>query len=204
MALTANRTGLEGMAHVFRRPMQSFLALARQVPRFISAQDGGTEFVEFAIVILPFLAVVIAIFQISYFLFAQQTLQTAAAEFGRQFMTNQGPAQNATVNGNGQLKSTAAICNIISPLLSCGSVVVNVQSYQDYQSANTSAPSMYDNNCNAINSWNYTAGNPGQVVVIQLMYPLRIITGPLGFGLSNVCNGNMMVMGVTAIRVEPS
>jgi len=99
MALTANRTGLEGMAHVFRRPMQPFRALARQVSRFISAQDGGAEFVEFAIVILPFLAVVIAILQISYFLFAQQTLQTAAVEFGRQFMTNQGPAQTRLSTG---------------------------------------------------------------------------------------------------------
>ena len=189
---------------MFRRPTQPFRALARQVSRFISAQDGGTEFIEFAIVAPAFLAVVIAILQISYFLFAQQTLQTAAVEFGRQFMTNQSPAQNTTVNGNGQLKSTAAICNIIRPLLSCGSVIVNVQSFTDYQSANTSAPSMYDSSCNAVTSWNYTAGNPGQVVVIQLMYPLTIVTGPLGFALSNVCNGNMMVMGVTAIRVEPS
>ncbi|HEV3396213.1 MAG TPA: TadE/TadG family type IV pilus assembly protein [Xanthobacteraceae bacterium] len=175
----------------------------RSVCRFGRAHDGATA-VEFALVAPALLATLIAILEISYFLFAQQTLQTAAVEAGRLFMTNQGPTQNNTVNGNGQLSSTSGICNIIKPLLSCGSVIVNVQSYQDYQSANTSMPSLYDSNCNAVTSWNYTAGSPGQVVVVQLIYPLTIVPGPLGFALSNVCNGKMQIMGVTAIRVEPS
>jgi len=175
----------------------------RDASRFARSYDGATA-VEFALVVPAFLAVVIAILQICYFLFAQQTLQTAAGEFGRQFMTNQAAAKGTVVNGNGQLKSSASICSLISPLLSCGSVVVNVQSYQGYQTANTSMPSMFDNNCNTITSWNYDAGAPGQVVVIQLMYPLKIVTGPLGFALSNTCGGNMQVMGVTAVRVEPS
>ena len=197
------------MAHMFRRPTRPFPALARQISRFVSAQDGGTEFVEFALVAPAFLAVVIALLQICYVLFAQQTLQTAAVEFGRQFMTNQAPTQGSTVNGSGQLKSTSSICNIIAPLLSCGSVIVNVQSYVDWQSANTSQPSTYQINttthtCAAVTNWNYTAGGPGQIVVIQLLYPLNIITGPLGFALSNNCNGSMDVMGVTAVRVEPS
>jgi Flp pilus assembly protein TadG len=176
----------------------------RNVSRFRHAGCGATA-VEFAMIAPVFLATLIAILEVSYFLFAQQTLQTAAVEMGRLFMTNQGPAQNNTVNANGQLVSGSSVCNIIQPLLSCGSVIVNVQSYQNYGSANTSMPSLYDSSCNAVTSWNYTAGAPGQVVVIQLLYPVTIVTGPLGFALSNVaCNGKMEVMGVTAIRVEPS
>jgi Flp pilus assembly protein TadG len=196
--------GIERMAHMLRRPTRPFRTLARQISRFISAQDGGTEFVEFEIVFPVFIAMIVAMLEICYFLFAQQTLQTAAVEMGRQFMTNQAPSQGSTVNASGQLKSGSSVCNIIQPLLSCGSVIVNVQSYQDYGSANTGMPSLYYNNCNANTSWTYTAGPPGQIVVIQLMYPLKIVTGPLGFALSNSCNGDMVVMGVTAIRVEPS
>jgi Flp pilus assembly protein TadG len=178
----------------------------RNVSRFRAAGDGATA-VEFALIAPVFLATLIAMLEISYFLFAQQTLQTAAVEMGRLFMTNQGPSQSTTVNASGQLQSGSSVCNIIEPLLSCGSVVVNVQSYQDYSSASTSMPALYassGSNCNAVTSWNYNAGTPGQVVVIQLMYPLTILTGPLGFALSNSCNGTMEVMGVTAIRVEPS
>lgn len=205
-AWTANgaRVGFAGMAHMFRRPTRPFRALARQMSRFVRAQDGGTEFLEAAIVFPAFIAVLIAILEICYFLFAQQTLQTAAVEMGRQFMTNQGPTQGSTVNASGQLQSGSSICNIIEPLLSCGSVIVNVQSSQDWASANTSMPSLYDSNCNAVTSWNYAAPTPGQIVVIQLIYPLTIVTGPLGFALSSACNGKMQVMGVTAIRVEPS
>jgi hypothetical protein len=65
-------------------------------------------------------------------------------------------------------------------------------------------PPLYDGHGNPITSWNYTAGTAGQVVVIRLMYPLTILKGPLGFVLSNISNGQMEVMGVTAIRVEPS
>ena len=173
--------------------------------RFRAARCGVT-IVEFALVAPAFLAILIAILEVSYFLFAQQTLQTAAGELGRLFMTNQGPTQGNTVNGNGQLSSSSSICNIIQPLLNCGSVIVDVQSYQNYASAspNTSMPPLFDGNGNPITTWNYTAGTPGQIVVIRLMYPLTIMKGPLGFVLKNLSNGQMEVMGVTAIRVEPT
>jgi Flp pilus assembly protein TadG len=177
----------------------------RNVSRFRLARDGATA-VEFAMIAPAFLATLIAILETSYFLFAQQTLQTAAAEAGRLFMTNQGPAQNQIVNGQGQLLSTSSICNIIKPLLSCGAVMVDVQSYLSFGSApDTSAPTLtYDNQGNVNNNWSYAAGTPGQVVVVRLIYQLTILPGPLGFALSNLSNGKMQVMGVTAIRVEPN
>lgn len=160
--------------------------------------------VEFALVVPAFLATLIAILEVCYFLFAQQTLQTAAGEFGRSFMTNQGPSQNSTVNGNGQLLSSSSVCDIIQPLLSCGSVIVDVQSYQNYASVDTSMPPLLDGSGNPITTWNFSGGTPGQIVVIRLMYPLSMVRGPLGFVLKNLSNGQMSVMGVTAIRVEPT
>ncbi len=175
----------------------------RRVAHFRAAR-GGATMVEFALVAPAFLATLLAILEISYFLFAQQTLQTAAGEFGRLFMTNQGPSQASTVNGNGQLLSTSSVCNVIQPLLSCGSVIVDVQSYQNYASANTSMPPLLDGSGNPITNWNFTSGTPGQIVVIRLIYPLTILKGPLGFVLKSLSNGQMEVMGVTAIRVEPT
>jgi Flp pilus assembly protein TadG len=186
-----------------RKFVAYFRRRGRDVSRFRLARDGATA-VEFAMILPAFLATLIAILEVSYFLFAQQTLQTAAVEFGRLFMTNQGSAQNQTVNGQGQLLGTSSICNIIQPLLTCSAVTVDVQAYNSYGSADTSMPPLYDGSGNPITSWSYTAGAPGQVVVIRLVYQLSIIHGPLGFMLSNLGNGKMEVMGVTAIRVEPS
>ena len=188
---------------MFRNSIEFLRRRTADISRFRFARDGATA-VEFALILPALLGTLIAILEISYFLFAQQTLQTAAVEAGRLFMTNQGPAQNQMVNGQGQLLSTSSVCNIIQPLLSCGAVIVDVQSYQSYGSADTSTPALYDAQGNAITSWSYAAGTPGQIVVVRLMYPLTILKGPLGFALSNISNGKMEVMGVTAIRVEPS
>jgi Flp pilus assembly protein TadG len=176
----------------------------RGVSRFSRTGDGATA-VEFALVAPALIALLIAIFEVMYFLFAQQTLQTAAGEFGRMFMTNQGPAQASTINGSGNLKTTSSVCNIIQPLLSCAAVMVDVNSYDSLCGADTSMPTLtYNGSGNITNTWSYTAGAPGQIVVIRLIYQLSTIKGPLGFVLSNLSNANMEVMGVTAVRVEPN
>jgi Flp pilus assembly protein TadG len=180
----------------------------RNVSRFRRAPNAATA-VEFALVAPALIATLIAILEVMYFLFAQQTLQTAAVEFGRQFMTNQGPAQGSTINKvngnyNGQLLNTSSICNIIKTLLDCTQVTVSVTPYDTYAGADTSTLQLYDGSGNPITSFNYTAGTPGQIVVIKLAYQLTTITGPLGFVLKSLTNGKMEVMGITAIRVEPS
>jgi hypothetical protein len=40
-------------------------------------------------------------------------------------------------------------------------------------------------------------------MVVQIAYPWFVVSGPLGFVLSNLPNGTAEVMGVTAFRVEP-
>jgi Flp pilus assembly protein TadG len=175
----------------------------RDVSRFGGAREGANA-VEFAMVAPALIATLIAIIEVMYFLFAQQTLQTAAVEMGRLFMTNNGPSQASTVNGDGQLLNTSSICNIIQPVLNCSGVTVDVQAYTNYSDANTSTLQLYNAQGAPITNFSFTAGTPGQIVVIRLAYQLTTITGPLGFVLSSLSNGKMEVMGVTAIRVEPS
>jgi Flp pilus assembly protein TadG len=176
----------------------------RDVARFSRARGGATA-VEFGMIAPAFLATLIAILEVMYFLFAQQTLQTAAVEFGRMFMTNQGPAQGSTVDSSGKLKTASSVCNIIQPLLDCTQVMVDIQPYDSYGGANTAMPTLtYDGSGNVTNTWSYAAGTPGQIVVIRLIYQLTTVKGPLGFVLSSLSNGKMEVMGITAIRVEPS
>jgi Flp pilus assembly protein TadG len=175
----------------------------RDVSRFRHGRDAATA-VEFALVAPALIATLIAILEVMYFLFAQQTLQTAAVEFGRSFMTNQAPAQGSTTNNSGQLLNTSSICNIIKPLLDCTQVTVSVTPYDTYAGADTSMLQLYDAHGNPITNFSYAPGTPGQIVVIKLAYQLTTITGPLGFVLKSLSNGKMEVMGITAIRVEPS
>jgi Flp pilus assembly protein TadG len=69
--------------------------LARAVARFGVAREAATA-VEFALIAPMFIALLIAIFQVAVFLFAQQALQNAAMEAGRLLMTGQAQSDTQT------------------------------------------------------------------------------------------------------------
>jgi Flp pilus assembly protein TadG len=169
---------------------------ARDIAWFCVARHGATA-VEFALIAPIFLGVLIALFQTSVFLFAQMTLQTAAVQAGRYFMTGQ--AQNgawtATTIQN-------KICPQIQALFTCANVIVVAQNYTSFAAANTSAPQLY-NSGQPVTTFAFDPGTPGEVMVVQLVYQWSVVSGPLGFVLSNLPNNAAEIMGVTAIRVEP-
>jgi Flp pilus assembly protein TadG len=171
---------------------------ARTVIRFGVARRGATA-VEFALVAPAFFALLIAIFEVTLFLFAQQTLQNAAVSAGRLIMTGQ--TQNA---GTTQSQFATNVCPLVSVIFTCSNLMINVQNYSDFSSASTSAPTLtYNPNGTVSNTWAYDPGTPGQVMVVQLIYQWPIVGGPFGYVLSNLGNGTTEMMGVTAFRVEP-
>ncbi len=166
------------------------------VARLRTAEQGATA-VEFALIAPAFLATLIAVLQTAVFLFAQASLQSAATQASRLFMTGQ--AQNLS-----QSAFKTQVCqNYLPALFNCNSLVVVVQNYSSFSGANTSAPALYDANGNAVNTWAYSPGSQGQVMVVQLVYPWMTVRGPLGYVLGNLPNGAAEMMGVSAVRVEP-
>jgi Flp pilus assembly protein TadG len=182
---------------MYRNLAKYFRRRATDISRFCVARRGATA-VEFALIAPAFLGTLIALFETTLFLFAQQNLQTAAVEAGRLFMTGQG--QNSSLT---QTQFQNDICPMVQALFTCSSVMVNVQSYSSFSSASASAPTLTYSGGQVSNTWSYSPGTPGQVMVVQLIYQWPIVGGPLGFMLSNLGNGTTEMMGVTAFRVEP-
>jgi Flp pilus assembly protein TadG len=171
---------------------------AQEAARFRRSRQGTTA-VEFALIAPAFLATLIAVLQTCVFVFAQQTLQTAAMEAGRLIMTGQ--IQNGNVT---QSQFLSDICPMIQPLFNCNSLMVDVQSYSSFSGANTSTPTLtYNAQGQVTNSWSYNPGSPGQVVIVRLIYQWSVVGGPLGFMLSNLPNNSAEMMGISAFRVEP-
>src|SRR4029077_18438151 len=77
---------------MFRNSSRHLRRHARAVARFC-VWRGATTAAEFALIAPPFLGLLIAVFQMTMFLFAQQALQAAAVSAGRLILTGQ--AQNA-------------------------------------------------------------------------------------------------------------
>jgi len=182
---------------MFRNVAKCFFSVAEIARRFGRAERATTA-VEFALIAAPFLATLLAILEVTIFLFAQMALQDAANQAARYFLTGQ--AQN------GAWSATTVVGKVCpSALFNCQHVFIVVQNYTSFPSANTAPPAMYDASGNLLtqSAYNYDAGTPGEVMVVQLVYPWPVVPGPLGFNLSAMQNGTIEMMGVSAFRVEP-
>ena len=167
---------------------------------FLRCENAATA-VEFALVATPFLALVLAMVQTMIVFFAERALDEVVVEASRIIQTGQAQASNMT-----QSQFATWICqNTISPaLFSCGNVMVNVQNYSAFSSASTAMPTLTFNAQGQVtNTWNYQTGNPGDIVVVQVMYQWPVVLGPLGFNLSNLANGNRLLMATAVFKAEP-
>lgn len=171
---------------------------------FALCQKGATA-LEFALVAAPFLALLVALFETALVFFAQRVLDEVTEEASRYIMTGQAQQSNMT-----QSQFANYICTnnntatLVSALFSCSNLMVNVENYSDFASASTATPTLtFNANGTISNTWNYSPGTPGSIVVVQVMYQWPIILGPLGFTLSNLSNGNRLLVSTAVFKSEP-
>jgi Flp pilus assembly protein TadG len=165
---------------------------------FARRQEGAAT-LEFAIVAAPFIALVVATLQTSLAFFAGQVLESAATDASRIILT--GAAQRANMDQSGFAN---AVCAKVEALFSCSKLMIDVRTANSFGTANTGMPSLtFDTHGNVTNSWQYNPGNPGDIVVMRVMYQWPVLGGPLGFGLSNEPNGNLLLMATAAFKNEP-
>ena len=165
--------------------------------RFIRQRDGATT-VEFALVVVPFLAVLFAIIQSAMVFFASQALRTAASYGGRLIMTGQAQAQ-----GFDAAKFKNAVCANINGMFNCqASVFVDVKTYTAFSSINNNALPVDAQGNLQTGSFGYQTGGPNDIVVVRLMYQLPVQVSLLGLNMSNMAGGNRLVMATVAFRNE--
>jgi Flp pilus assembly protein TadG len=161
--------------------------------------DSGATAVEFALVAAPFIALLVAILQTMVVFFAQRLLDEVVSQASRTIQTGQAQTSNLT-----QSQFTNWVCQKTVILFTCANYMVNVQSYSSFSSASTATPTLtFDSSGNVTNTWNYSLGSPGDIVVVQVLYQWPIILGPLGFNLSNLANGNRLLISSNVFKREP-
>jgi len=172
--------------------------------RIVSSEDG-TAAIEFSLVAAPFLALLVALFQTALVFLAGRELDAAVLAASRSIMT--GRAQNSNMT---QAQFANWLCQNTYALFNCSNFMINVQNYGSFSSVSTADPiSSFNSQGAALNSsgnaisWTYSPGGPGDVVVVQVMYEWPIVLGPLGFNLSNLSNGNRLLMSTAVFKNEP-
>jgi Flp pilus assembly protein TadG len=160
-------------------------------------REDGSAAIEFAVVAAPFLALLFAIMESALMFLASQTLETAAMGSSRLVLTGQ--AQN---QGYSMASFQQSVCQSLASIFNCGSVLVDVRTAANFCSANTSLPVQ---NGQLQNNFTYSPGNPGDIVVVRLMYKWPVYVSLLGLSsaLANMSGNNNLLMASAAFRNEP-
>ena len=140
-----------------------------------------------------------ALFQTALVFFAGRVLDVTTLQASRYILTGQ--AQNANYT---QANFATYVCNNTFALFNCNNFMINVQNYNSFAAANTNTPTLTFNSQGQVtNTWNYSPGNAGNIVVVQIMYQWPLMLGPLGFNLANLSNGNLLLVSTIAFKNEP-
>jgi Flp pilus assembly protein TadG len=158
-------------------------------------RSGGAA-VDFALIAAPFLAVLMAIIESSIVLLSGQVLQTATTNAARQIMTGQ--AQNAAWSAT-QFKTY--VCGGLTVMFDCGKLNIDVRAFAGFTAVNLPAVTNADGTLT--NAYVYQPGNPGDVVVVRLIYQWPILASGLGIGLVNSANNSNTLIASAAFRNEP-
>ena len=157
----------------------------RGVRGFGKSEDGATA-VEFALIALPFFALILAI------------IETALASAGRLIRTGQAQSQGLTADTFKQ-----SVCSRLSVMFDCStSLYVDVKTYTDFSSISLSVPVDANGNLKTV-GYTYTPGHGGSIVVVRAYYKWPVFVNQLGNNLSNMPDGTHLLTATAAFRNEP-
>jgi Flp pilus assembly protein TadG len=167
---------------------------------FLRDRRAGAA-VDFALTLFPFLMVLMVMINSALILLAGQVLQTAATSAGRLVLTGQ--AQNASYTA-AQFKTN--VCASLTVMFNCASNL-----YIDVESTSTSSFSNISlaNPTNANGTLNtsgfgYSLGNPGDLVIVRLIYQWPIAaSGLVGAVMNPISPTNYTLVATVAFRNEP-
>jgi len=194
--------------------------LARRLPRKGFLADArGTTAIEFAMISVPFLGLIGAIFETGTVYFRTAQLQMATETASRAVLTHStaaGLTYQQFVDNNVCTWQASGVVKpgTLSTMFDCSKLLVDVRSPANWGTADTG--NSFYNTPNAGSSA-IIMPTPGQIAIVRIVYPMTVLSGILGGG---VFKGNTygqiragqtqynsawtyMLMGIAAFRVEP-
>ena len=180
--------------------------------RFLIDTDAATA-VEFALVSVPFLGLLFAIFETALVFFTAQGVEAATAEAARQVMTGQAQGNSAVTTAD-QFRTTY-LCpssgSLLPSYVDCSKIVVDVRKASAWSSADMTSAFFTES------THKYCTGNTSDIVVVRVGYPMPVYLSILAMnsmavggmytvtqGLTNV-NGSMkhLIIATSVFRNEP-
>lgn len=186
-------------------------AAAERSARFGGNRSGSTA-IEFAFVVAPFAALLLAIIQVALVYSGEFFINNAALKAGR--LIRIGQAQMAD-GGHGMSAQDFknSVCSELPPFMDCvNSVIVDVRSFDTFAAAAQNLPKAIKSDGTLSSNFNiYKPGGPSQVVIVSVYYDWHMFaqlpglgdfTGRIGLGLGNLPDGSRLISSSVAFRTE--
>jgi len=172
----------------------------------LGRNSSGSSALEFALLAGPFLLLVFGILAVGLLFAANMTLENAVAQGARFIRTGQAQGQGFDA---GKFKSE--VCKYLTSPLSCGGLKLDVRTFSSFGSSNLTNP--LDSSGNLKSQFSYAPGVGGDVVIVRAFYEWGLLaTLPImpiwnnqsvDTRLSNMQNGNRLLIATVAFRNEP-
>lgn len=172
--------------------------IARLAAR-LSRADGGATAVEFALIALPFFALLFGILELAMIFILSTSLDNAAQTAARTIRTGQlqiaGGASAAT------FKTT--VCNNLGWLATdcSNSLEVDVRTYPTFSAITLGDP--ITNKTFNKSSLQFVPGGPGDIVLVRAYYQWTLISPLLSKAVEKLNGGKTLVTSTLAFRNEP-
>ena len=179
-------------------PSPNFTAIRLRLGGFLAAR-GGAAAVEFAIVSLPFLALLFSILELGMIFMASTTIESAAVTAARQIRTGQLQA-GANNNAAGFKNLVCGGISWISASDCAANLSVDVRTFPSFSAVNVTPP--IKNNAIDQSQLSFDSGTSCQIVLVRVFYPWTLITPVLEPGLPNLGSNQRLLTTAMAFRNE--
>lgn len=192
--------------------------VARLIGRFRKNDDGATA-VEFALISIPFLGLLFAIFETAFVFFVTQGIEAATSDAARYIMTGQ-VSQNTAITSLADFKSTI-LCptsgpkqRVLPSFINCDDIKIDIRKAASWTTADTAKNFLLDT------TETFCLGAASEIMVVRILYPMPVYLSILSMksmsaqdvevndsAVTNVSykgqNRWHMVMGTAVFRNEP-
>jgi Flp pilus assembly protein TadG len=167
--------------------------------RFTRSRRGAAA-VEFALVSIPFFALLFGIIEIGLIYFIATTLEAATNEAARQIRTGQLQSQGTPAT---QASFKTLVCNQMSWLGSncTANLAIQVQTFSSFQTI--TQPSPISNGQIDQTKLAFDMGGPGDIVLVQAFYQWTVLVPALDRIGTPLSGGKMLLTSTSVFRNEP-
>ncbi|MEQ8594668.1 MAG: pilus assembly protein [Parvibaculum sp.] len=158
--------------------------------------ESGSVAVEFALLAVPFFALLFALIETCIIYFATSNLDSVVANAGRLVRTGQVQHGNMTESDFRNI-----ICDQMTLISDCDAGLrVDVRNFSAFN--NVSFPPLIDEDGNMVGNTVFQPGDAGDIVLVRVFYSWGVLS-PSMIGLSNLEGGGRVIAASVAFRNEP-